>query len=365
MSDGQVLIIVNSIYQLFSAVHMKRSVLKEKNADLLLTDLVPEAKNYISRIEPTGLFQRVIFGRTAGLGRQYITESEQEIREGYAKADSIFRWILSDELGRYDEVYFANFDTFARMLAAKLYEEHSAFVCYEDGFSTYVIDYLREDRAPVNRTEEGTKIRKMVTKVMLYEPRLAMRGDHIPNCRLPRVSVYDSSLKELLNYIFAYRKADMWENFIFLEQSFRAEGIKSNDTSLMEECQNVVRPEHFIVKPHPRNPVNLPFELGLSRRYDSKVPWELFLMNEDGDRWNLLTVCSNAALTGRIVFGLDLNTVMLYRLFQGKVLWKEDAVLMRYLQKFYRQFSGKNYYVPGTVYELRNILQYLGGSNGR
>lgn len=82
-------------------------------------------------------------------------------------------------------------------------------------------------------------------------------------------------------------------------------------------------------------------------------------MNEPAGRFHLITVCSNAALTGRIVFGMDMDTVMLYRLFEGRVLWKEDEVLMRYLQKFYRQFAGENYYVPKTAYELKNILQYL------
>ena len=70
------------------------------------------------------------------------------------------------------------------------------------------------------------------------------------------------------------------------------------------------------------------------------------------------------ALTGRLVFGMDIPTVMLYRLFEGKVLWKEDAVLSRYLQRFRRQFAGKNYYVPQTVYELKAVLGYLGEGGG-
>ncbi len=91
------------------------------------------------------------------------------------------------------------------------------------------------------------------------------------------------------------------------------------------------------------------------------MPWELFLLNEPLAGGAVITVCSNAALTPRIVFGMDRNTVMLYRLFEGKVLWKEDDVLRRYLHQFYTQFAGKNYYVPQTVYELRETLNYLGG----
>ena len=56
----------------------------------------------------------------------------------------------------------------------------------------------------------------------------------------------------------------------------------------------------------------------------------------------MITVCSNAALTGRIVFGSDMNTVMLYQLFEGRILWKEDEILKRYLRTFRREFAGSN-----------------------
>ena len=52
-------------------------------------------------------------------------------------------------------------------------------------------------------------------------------------------------------------------DFIFLEQSFRAEGLQNNDLALMRECREAVGPGRFIVKPHPRNPENVPLQLGL------------------------------------------------------------------------------------------------------
>ena len=150
-----------------------------------------------------------------------------------------------------------------------------------------------------------------------------------------------------------------------MEQSFRAEGIKGNDLALMKECRDVIGRENFLVKPHPRNTENLPYQMGLSRRCPDSVPWELFLLNEGTANKTIITVCSNAALTGRIVFGMDIPTVMLYQLYQGKVLWKEDETLWRYLRIFRNQFAGPHYYVPQTIYELRCILRYLGGCNER
>lgn len=359
MFHNTALIIANSVYQLLTAIHIKNALLPGQEADILVTDATPALQSYLPRLRETGLFHRVIRGLTAAINRQYGAKIEK-INEAFQNAGSLLRWALSDELAEYAQVYFANFDLFTRMLAARL-GENCAFTGFEDGFSSYVINFLREDRAPVNRHPAGIKIKEKLHKMLLYEPRLAMRGDGLPNLPLPKIPRRDPGLRELYNYVFDYKPLQEGADFIFLEQSFAADGIKSNDLDLMKECQQAVGPGRFLVKPHPRNPENRPFALGLSRKYASAAPWELTLMNEDVQNKTLITVCSNAALTGRIVFGLDLNTVMLYRLFQGKVLWKEDAVLWRYLLKFRRQFAGGNYYVPQTVYELRNILHYLGG----
>ena len=361
MVNNRVLIVVNSVYQLLTAVHMRRAVLEDREVDLLLTDVLPKGEEYLPRLEDTGLFDRVLFARTRELNKTYAAASGEALSEVFRDIPKRFRWILSDELTYYVEIYFSNFDPFLRMLACQYYALPCEFVCYEDGFSSYVIDYLREDRAPINRHPEGQKIRDKVESVLLYEPRLAVREDGLLNRPLPKIKRQDQELRELLNAVFDYKSPKEDEDFLFLEQSFRAEGLKTNDIQLMKLCRETVGAGRFVVKPHPRNPENLPFQLGLTRKYPNDAPWELYLLNENMENKKILTVCSNAALTGRIVFQMDIPTVMLYPLFEGKVLWKEDDLLRRYLRKFQRQFAGKNYYVPQTAYELKHILTYLGG----
>ncbi len=323
--------------------------------------MTPGLRDCLSRLRDVGQFRRVLFATASEINRQYPMNREETVTQAFQNALPILRGALSDELDEYDQVYFANFDLFTRLLAYWYYTRPCEFIGYEDGFSTYVIDYLREDRAAVNRHPDGRKIGDKVSRILLYEPRLAMRGDELPNEPLPKISRDDQALRETLNYIFAYRPPDSEADFLFLEQSFRAEGIATNDMELMWECRDVVGPGRFMVKPHPRNPENLPCKLGLTRPSHDDAPWELYLLNENLEGKTLLTVCSNAALTGRLVFGLDIPTVMLYRLFEGKVLWKEDNVLRRYLRRFRQEFAGSRYYVPETVYQLRSLLRYLGG----
>ena len=88
------------------------------------------------------------------------------------------------------------------------------------------------------------------------------------------------------------------------------------------------------------------------------------MLNQRESIPTVVTVCSNGALSGRLCLGLDLNTVMLYKLYTGKVLWKEDQVLLRYLETFRRQFAGERTYVPQTPFELESVLKYLGGQYG-
>ena len=359
--NDRALIIVNSIYQLFTAVHLRRTLLAGLPVDAVLTDILPRRDFYADRLEESGVFERVLRAQTAAFNAEYAAKQGAELDPAFREIPRRLNWMLNGTLSAYSEVYFSNYDPFTRMLAACYYGQPCGFICYEDGFSTYVIDYLRPDRAAINRHAEGRKIADKVHHVLLYEPRLAVRGDALENRPIPKIDPEDDELRRLLNRIFDYHRPLNRADVIFLEQSFRAEKIRSNDLELMALCRDALPPGRFAVKPHPRNPENLPLQLGLTRKYDAGVPWELFLLNEPPSGGAVITVCSNAALTPRIVFGMDLNTVMLYRLFEGKVLWKEDDVLRRYLHQFYAQFAGKNYYVPQTVYELRETLNYLGG----
>lgn len=359
--NDRVLVIVNSVYQLFTAVHLRRTLLAGCTADAVLTDILPRHTFYAERLEDTGLFDRVLCASPAAFNAEFAAKKGAELDPAFRDIPRRLNWMLSAPLDTYTEVYFSNYDPFTRMLASCYYGLPCEFVCYEDGFSTYVIDYLRPDRAAINKHPEGRKIAEMVRRVLLFEPHLAVRGDALENQPIPKIHPEDDGLRRVLNHVFDYRPPENRADFIFLEQSFRAEKIRTNDLELMTLCRDALPPGRFAVKPHPRNAENLALQMGLTRKFDADVPWELLLLNEPPRGGAIITVCSNAALTPRIVFGMDLNTVMLYRLFEGKVLWKEDDVLRRYLHQFYTQFAGENYYVPQTAYELRETLNYLGG----
>ena len=106
MLNNKVLLVVNSVYQLFTAVHMKRSILAKKEADLLVTDITAVLHTYIPRLKETGLFAQVIFGKTKEWNQKYAAAKGDTLDEGFQNASHTLRWMLNEELADYSEVYF-------------------------------------------------------------------------------------------------------------------------------------------------------------------------------------------------------------------------------------------------------------------
>lgn len=110
MLSNRVLIVVNSVYQLITAIHMKRTILAQRNADLLLTDMLPNGEAYLPHLQEIRLFDRVIFARTREWIQKCSSGKKEDISELFQNIYQKFQWGLSDELSLYCEVYFSNFD---------------------------------------------------------------------------------------------------------------------------------------------------------------------------------------------------------------------------------------------------------------
>ena len=158
-------------------MHLKRTLLGDREADLLLTDVTPALPRLRGRLEETGLFARVILAKGAELQGRCHLNRPAELDACFQNQEALLRGALSGELGEYGEVYFANFDVLARLLACRYDHLPCRFYWYEDGFSSYVIDYLRPDRAAANRHPLAGKIAHKVEAALLYQPQLALRGD--------------------------------------------------------------------------------------------------------------------------------------------------------------------------------------------
>ena len=221
MGREKALFVVNSVYQLLTAVHLRRCLPEGWEGELLLTDLLTEHQALACRGEETGVFSRVLLGKARELQGRCHLNRPQELEEVFGEGEKALLAAVEGELGDYSQVYFANCDALTRLLACRYYHSPTQFFWFEDGFSSYVIDYLREDRAAANRHREGRKLRDKLHAALLYRPDYALRGDGVRNLPLPPLPAGDLALLEILDHLFQYRPLDIPEDVVFLEQSFQ------------------------------------------------------------------------------------------------------------------------------------------------
>ena len=106
-NNSRALILANSVYQLLTAVHLRRSLLRDRETDLILTDVTPALSECLPRLRETGLFDRVLFAAVQTLHRRYAGAGEEGLSECFRERERIFQWVLSEELAaRYGQVYF-------------------------------------------------------------------------------------------------------------------------------------------------------------------------------------------------------------------------------------------------------------------
>lgn len=123
---------------------------------MLVTDATPGLPELIPRLRETGLFSRVLPVRAGELAQHYPMDREEAVAQCFSQGEALLRWALGEALEpAYSQVYFPNFDWLARLLACRY---QCPFLWLEDGFSSYVIDFARPDRAAVNRHPQGARL---------------------------------------------------------------------------------------------------------------------------------------------------------------------------------------------------------------
>ena len=93
-----VLLVVNSVYQLFTAIHMRTTILSQGEAELILTDVTPGLPECRERLAGTGLFHRILLGETARWCKQYAGAKGAALDAAFQDPPSTLHWLLSDEL---------------------------------------------------------------------------------------------------------------------------------------------------------------------------------------------------------------------------------------------------------------------------
>lgn len=302
------LIIVNTYFQLITAINLALNNLKDCDNDLVLTDITVGAKNKVEILNKMKIFNNI-----------YFIEYKKINSSNKLKKNMIYlfkRNIIIKDLffTAYDKLFFYNFDILTYSLFDELYKNNRKLRCarFDEGIGTYTID-VNKYRGKILRTIFARKnINKMIGEIYLYHPELLCYENDKKLIQIPALSKNDNSLKKILNTLFNYKKEYFPQKYIFFEEAFFNDKKDINDYDLILKISKVVGKDNLIIKLHPRNKINRFDKLGIPTWKNSEIPWEVIQLNENYQDKIFLSISSGAILMSKLFFKEQVKSYYLF-----------------------------------------------------
>lgn len=365
--------ICNTVFQLYTAINMRLNVFsKSDQVDIILTDRTDFSNIYkalkkekvfdnVFLVEVNHFYNNVIYKNK--LLRYLINKSKIDL----LFPDFIIKKMTNHNLNYYEELFICNHDTFAELILNKLYKRNPKLELYEfeDGYGTYVrpLRNEKDEKKTVKKKSYellGVKLLlpNLIKASYIYEPDLYCWQDQIKKVKLTKFNKDDIQTVELLNRVFSYEKSKFFNcKFIILEESFFADGYQNNDFDLFEITINIIGHEKIAVKTHPRNRVNRFINLNIDV-FDSPIPWEVIVLNDNFDDKVLITISSNTAFTPKLLYSSDCRIITLYKLMEGYNPNFDSPKTELFFDKAKKIYK-EDMYSPDTIEEYKKILLHL------
>lgn len=321
------LFVCNSVYQIFVVLWIKYVYYQEERSDLVISDHMNGARTLVDSIKKVGAFDQVYYVESNAFAKHKIAlHRKQRIIMSMFPNRALKSFVKLDE--KYSELYVANVDYFSQLLFDALAHRDSKlkFIIYEDGLFTYSRLYEEDYKSTyipvkslIKKMIHSVVYRKKtiygnVTKLMVFNPENMAWIPEFHVEQLKKIDSYDDTFRKICNQVFSYDKStDVYDRkYIFLEESFFAEGAQIDDLEVIEKLAERVGRDEIMVKIHPRNPHNRFSELGYKTNQDTSIPWELILMNVDMSDKVLITISSSSILNPILVLGQGVKAYSIY-----------------------------------------------------
>lgn len=354
----------DSVYQLMNAIQIKISLLKDEQADLLLSDHT-NFEPFISALKKSRIFGEVKRLFSKKKADEYWTYSKEERKNISRNPQEYVDVNVFDK--EYTDFYVSFETAYAKLMYYAMIKKgmHPKVHLFEDGMATYVCDVSKrcmEDGMDHEFYKED-KFMDHIERLLIYDPTL-FTGEKMPFPieKIPEIDYKNEETKDIFHHIFGRAQLPK-EKFIFLEEAFFDDKIPSNDLELVLRLADVVGKDQMIIKLHPRNKENRFQKYGFKTMKHTQVPWEITLMDEEITDKILVTISSNASITSRLIFKKNMNVIMLYRMFTGKTWLMKNVNFHLYHEKSIKEFNKdrKNIYCPHSFEEIGEILKYIEG----
>ncbi|MCI8566633.1 MAG: hypothetical protein HFI39_10010 [Lachnospiraceae bacterium] len=235
-------------------------------------------------------------------------------------------------------------------------------VLYDDGVGSYLKDsHIFKVSHLRKRLEKLLRWKLFMpekTSLLLYCPELAERPCEFEKCEwavMPRIK-WDRDSREMLCRVFGVdQQKTITEKCILFDELRGVEKVADKKSELLDQCFLVLDEYmhgNIICKSHPRSLKET--QTGITLYPNSSAPAEvLYAVMPDLEEKILVSYCSTALFTPKIMFGKEPAVIMLHRIIDGS----SNTTGERLYQKLHSIYNKKSRVIaPNNLEQLRNYL---------
>lgn len=353
----KIMFCINTLFQVMVAIQLKRTVYREDDADIVVTDRTGEQAGFAMRITDEKIFRHVYFCNS----KEFAYPHGVVKKTFHYLAGNLFPHMVLHQLdeitGMYDLFLYHNDSIDCQVLYDRLIKKNKSMECvrFEEGYSVYI---------PLEHTyTKGNRLRNFLGKrnlreltgfVYMFNPELLQVEMPYGIKRIDKINSDDHAMLEMLNRIFAYDPCkSINQKYIVFEEAYATDGERIEDYELISFVADLVGKDNLLVKLHPRTEINRFLELGIETD-TRKIPWEVIQMNEDMGEKVLISIASGSILASKLYFDEDVHSILMYKCLKSKPD-KVSKEFEMYLERFGSLFD-QNLFIPENKEKLKSYL---------
>lgn len=320
--------ICNTVFQVLVATWINHKYLQDgKDTDIIISNHMNSASDISDRMQQYGEFANAYFVESLDVARYRIPKTLFSHIKKEKNPGEYIKHLFGIDVA-YDHIFVSNLDGFTKLFFSAAIKENPniSVHIFEDGLSTYSKlfgTWFEHSGRPNYDLLRGVVydyvfrkkyIKDYVKDIWLLTPEFLQWDPGLPVKTVEKIDPKDEVYLEICNKVFGYYDStDVYDRkYIFLEESFFAEGVEMPDVELVNQIAERVGKDNIMVKIHPRNPVNRFAEQGYKTNVDTGIPWELICMNMPNiEQKVLLTISSNSILNPIMIFGIPVKAYSL------------------------------------------------------
>lgn len=394
-------------YQLLNSINIKKHLLTEQEADIIIFNNKAGTFELADRLQQTGIFQNVyVYSECFDGIHKYLRKlSEGKKNIGFFEAINgtiknislkileIIKdkeWILNQKIYKNKKINFSHYDQFFGIETKAFVGECLNLILKNNKCTNNLID---EGLASYLRTNFNEKHK--VDAVYLYEPKMIVysKNDFNSIFKIPKIKKTDDSFVNLINFVFGFKDSDkvnLENEIIFFDQNtdpmpkylcnagkikrlifhnsynkhLQEQIVYQTKIDLFKKIVEVTYPKKVFVKLHPRSNSDYikDYEEGGAKFLPNiYAPWEVFGCNCNVKNNLWITLYSSALFS----FDFTINStnenikyIFLYRILNSKKKMKRFEIVDEFFSNFKSKYPDK-IFLPNNEEELIKVLKLM------